>query len=103
MKLLQLHHHAFHAVPACTEPAIEGQQHQQVNSSEWQRVTPERQRDTVYRPLLCTLAHGHTAGDRLVKHPDVDKVAFTGSTEVGKIINRHATETMKRVTLELGG
>jgi phenylacetaldehyde dehydrogenase len=47
--------------------------------------------------------NGHTAGDRMVKHPDVDKVAFTGSTEVGKIINRNATDTMKRVTLELGG
>jgi phenylacetaldehyde dehydrogenase len=47
--------------------------------------------------------NGHTAGDRLVKHPGVDKVAFTGSTEVGKIINRNATETLKRVTLELGG
>jgi phenylacetaldehyde dehydrogenase len=47
--------------------------------------------------------NGHTAGDCLVKHPDVDKVAFTGSTEVGKLINRNATDTMKRVTLELGG
>jgi phenylacetaldehyde dehydrogenase len=47
--------------------------------------------------------YGHTTGDRLVKHPDVDKIAFTGSTEVGKIINRNATETLKRVTLELGG
>ena len=47
--------------------------------------------------------NGHTAGDRLVKHPDVDKIAFTGSTEVGKIINHNATETLKRVTLELGG
>ena len=47
--------------------------------------------------------NGHTAGDRLVKHPDVNKVAFTGSTEVGKIINRNATDTLKRVTLELGG
>ena len=47
--------------------------------------------------------NGHTAGDRLVKHPDVDKVAFTGSTEVGKIINRNATDSLKRVTLELGG
>jgi len=47
--------------------------------------------------------NGHTAGDRLVKHPDVDKVAFTGSGEVGKIINRNATESLKRVTLELGG
>ena len=47
--------------------------------------------------------NGETAGDRLVRHPDVDKVAFTGSTEVGKIINRAATDTLKRVTLELGG
>jgi len=47
--------------------------------------------------------NGHTAGDRLVRHPDVDKVAFTGSTEVGKIINKTATDSLKRVTLELGG
>ncbi|HYD24406.1 MAG TPA: aldehyde dehydrogenase family protein [Croceibacterium sp.] len=47
--------------------------------------------------------NGHTAGDRMVKHPDVDKVAFTGSTEIGKLINRNATETLKHVTLELGG
>jgi len=47
--------------------------------------------------------HGHKAGARLVQHPDVDKVAFTGSTEVGKTINRSATDSMKRVTLELGG
>jgi phenylacetaldehyde dehydrogenase len=47
--------------------------------------------------------NGHTAGDRLVRHPDVDKIAFTGSTEVGKIINRNATDTLKRVSLELGG
>ncbi|HKR25050.1 MAG TPA: aldehyde dehydrogenase family protein [Allosphingosinicella sp.] len=46
---------------------------------------------------------GESAGDRLVRHPGVDKVAFTGSTEVGKIINRAATDTLKRVTLELGG
>ena len=39
----------------------------------------------------------------MVRHPDVDKVAFTGSTEIGKTINRNATTTMKRVTLELGG
>ena len=46
---------------------------------------------------------GHTAGDRMVQHPDVDKVAFTGSTEIGKLINRNATEHLKKVTLELGG
>ncbi|MBC2778605.1 aldehyde dehydrogenase family protein [Parasphingopyxis marina] len=47
--------------------------------------------------------NGHTAGDRLVKHPDVDKVAFTGSTEIGKVINKNATDSLKNVTLELGG
>jgi len=47
--------------------------------------------------------NGHTAGDRMVKHPDVDKVAFTGSTEIGKLINKNATDSLKRVTLELGG
>ena len=47
--------------------------------------------------------YGETGGDRLVRHPDVDKVAFTGSTEVGKLINRNATDTLKHVTLELGG
>jgi aldehyde dehydrogenase (NAD+) len=47
--------------------------------------------------------YGETAGDALVKHKAVDKIAFTGSTEVGRIIMRNAAETLKRVTLELGG
>jgi len=46
---------------------------------------------------------GETAGDALVRHPGVDKIAFTGSTNVGKIITRAAADTLKRVTLELGG
>jgi aldehyde dehydrogenase (NAD+) len=46
---------------------------------------------------------GETAGAALVRHPDVDKIAFTGSTEVGKIIMREAAGTLKRVSLELGG
>jgi phenylacetaldehyde dehydrogenase len=46
---------------------------------------------------------GETAGAALASHPDVDKVAFTGSTEVGKIIVRAASTTLKRVSLELGG
>jgi phenylacetaldehyde dehydrogenase len=46
---------------------------------------------------------GETTGAALVAHPGVDKVAFTGSTSVGKIINKAATDTLKRVTLELGG
>jgi acyl-CoA reductase-like NAD-dependent aldehyde dehydrogenase len=46
---------------------------------------------------------GSVCGRRLVEHPDVAKVAFTGSTEVGRGIARGAAETIKRVTLELGG
>jgi acyl-CoA reductase-like NAD-dependent aldehyde dehydrogenase len=46
---------------------------------------------------------GHTAGAALVAHPDVDKIAFTGSTEVGRIIQREAAGSLKRVSLELGG
>ena len=42
-------------------------------------------------------------GRRLVEHPDVAKIAFTGSTEVGRGIAAAAAETIKRVTLELGG
>jgi len=47
--------------------------------------------------------YGETAGAALSEHPDVDKVAFTGSTEVGKIIVRAAAGNLKRVSLELGG
>ena len=46
---------------------------------------------------------GSSVGQRLVEHPDVAKVAFTGSTEVGKKVMRGAAGTIKRVTLELGG
>jgi len=46
---------------------------------------------------------GETCGAPLVKHPDVNKIAFTGSAEVGKIIVKQAADTVKRVTLELGG
>ncbi|WP_447918852.1 phenylacetaldehyde dehydrogenase StyD [Achromobacter aegrifaciens] len=46
---------------------------------------------------------GETAGAALVEHPGVDKIAFTGSTEVGKLIGRAAMDDMKRVSLELGG
>lgn len=47
--------------------------------------------------------YGPTAGAALVNHPDVDKIAFTGSTEIGKLIARQAADSLKRVTLELGG
>jgi len=47
--------------------------------------------------------YGETAGAALAAHPDVDKVAFTGSTEVGKLIVQAASGNLKRVSLELGG
>src|ERR1700726_2006568 len=46
---------------------------------------------------------GETAGAALVAHPGVDKIAFTGSAAVGKIIVKSAADTLKRVTLDLGG
>ena len=47
--------------------------------------------------------YGETAGAALASHPDIDKVAFTGSTEVGKIIARAAADNLTKVSLELGG
>jgi len=47
--------------------------------------------------------YGETAGAALAAHPDVDKIAFTGSTEVGKLILNAASGNLKKVSLELGG
>jgi aldehyde dehydrogenase (NAD+)/phenylacetaldehyde dehydrogenase len=47
--------------------------------------------------------YGKTAGEPLVHHDLVDKIAFTGSTAVGKAIMKQASDSLKRVTLELGG
>jgi len=46
---------------------------------------------------------GETAGAAIVEHPDVDKIAFTGSVDVGKLIMRGAAGTLKKISLELGG
>ena len=46
---------------------------------------------------------GETCGAPLAAHPDVDKIAFTGSTEVGKLIVKAASNDLKKLTLELGG
>jgi acyl-CoA reductase-like NAD-dependent aldehyde dehydrogenase len=53
--------------------------------------------------LNVVVGPGRTVGERIVEHPDVAKVAFTGSTAVGRRIQARAAETIKRVTLELGG
>ncbi|MEP6690867.1 MAG: aldehyde dehydrogenase family protein [Gemmatimonadaceae bacterium] len=51
----------------------------------------------------CVSGKGSVVGMALVRHPDVDKIAFTGSTDVGKMIMREAAATVKKVSLELGG
>lgn len=53
--------------------------------------------------LNVVTGYGHEAGAALAAHPDVDKVAFTGSTETGKRILDAAKGNLKKVTLELGG
>ncbi len=53
--------------------------------------------------LNVVVGPGSVCGQRLVEHPDVAKIAFTGSTEVGRSIAAGAAATIKRVTLELGG
>jgi len=53
--------------------------------------------------LNVVVGPGRTVGQRLVEHPDVAKLGFTGSTAVGRQVMRGAAGTVKRVTLELGG
>jgi acyl-CoA reductase-like NAD-dependent aldehyde dehydrogenase len=53
--------------------------------------------------LNVVAGRGSVVGQRLIEHPDVAKIGFTGSTEVGQQVMRGAAGTIKRVTLELGG
>jgi betaine-aldehyde dehydrogenase len=53
--------------------------------------------------LNVVVGKGSVVGQRLIEHPDVAKIGFTGSTEVGQQVMRGAAATVKRVTLELGG
>jgi acyl-CoA reductase-like NAD-dependent aldehyde dehydrogenase len=53
--------------------------------------------------LNVVVGKGSVVGQRLVEHPDVAKIGFTGSTEVGRGVMQGAAATIKRVTLELGG
>ncbi|MDQ6828243.1 MAG: aldehyde dehydrogenase family protein [Gemmatimonadota bacterium] len=51
----------------------------------------------------CVPGKGSIVGMAMVRHPEVDKIAFTGSTDVGKMVMREAAETVKKISLELGG
>lgn len=53
--------------------------------------------------LNVVTGHGHTAGAALAGHKGIEKIAFTGSTEIGKLVGKAAIDNMTRVSLELGG
>lgn len=53
--------------------------------------------------VLQVLSGGDDLGPMLTEHPDIDKITFTGSSETGKLVMRSCAQTLKRVTLELGG
>src|SRR3989454_5172312 len=57
---------------------------------------------TLFRSVNIVTGDGST-GEALVKHPGVDKIAFTGSTEVGRAIRKATAQSHKKLSLELGG
>lgn len=59
--------------------------------------------DILPRGVLNVIADANDLGDALTHHPDVRKISFTGSTATGKKVMASAAETLKRITLELGG
>lgn len=69
------------------------------------RIVTEALHDAGLPPGLFNIVtgRGETVGAQISSHPDVAKLSFTGSTSVGKTILRAGAETLKRVTLELGG
>ena len=61
-------------------------------------------REIALPPGVVNIVTGDgSTGEALVKHPDVDKIAFTGSTEVGRAIRKASAPTHKKLSLELGG
>ena len=80
-----------------------------VKPAEWTPLTSIRLGELAMKAglpadLFCVLpGKGSVVGQRFVSHPDVNKIVFTGSTEVGKGVMSGAAERVKRVTLELGG
>lgn len=60
-------------------------------------------RDVLPAGVLNIVSGGNALGEQLVKHPDVNKISFTGSTATGRRIMATASSNLKRITLELGG
>ncbi|MFC0553930.1 aldehyde dehydrogenase family protein [Planotetraspora thailandica] len=80
-----------------------------VKPAEWTPLTASRLAELALEAglpegvLQVLPGEGEVAGARLVEHPGVSKIVFTGSTEVGKLIAAKAADQVKRLTLELGG
>lgn len=57
--------------------------------------------DDIFQVVTCS--HGAEVGNVLTSHKDIRKISFTGSTQVGKLLMRQSAETLKKISLELGG
>ena len=57
----------------------------------------------MFNVIPCSVETTPTVGTILCEHPLVKKISFTGSTQVGKLLSKQASSTVKRVSLELGG
>lgn len=89
------------ALAAGNSVVVKPDEHTPLSILEFARIA---ERNGLPRGVLNVVpGEGHDAGARLAAHPDVGKIAFTGSTAVGREIMRLAADSVKQVTLELGG
>lgn len=89
------------ALAAGNSVVVKPDEHTPLSILEFARIA---ERNGLPRGVLNVVpGEGHDAGARLAAHPDVGKIAFTGSTAVGREIMRLASGSVKQVTLELGG
>jgi aldehyde dehydrogenase (NAD+) len=89
-------------------PALRGRQHAGAQAREFTPLTAMAFAEILHEagipPGVVNLVNGHgETGAAIVDHPDVDKIAFTGSTEVGRIIRKATAGSGKKISLELGG
>ena len=60
-------------------------------------------KDILPKGVLNVITDANDLGDAMTKHPDIRKISFTGSTATGQKVMASAAQTLKRITLELGG
>src|SRR4029078_3346121 len=64
---------------------------------------PNLVKDILPKGVLNFIADANDLGDHMTKHPDIRKISFTGSSATGQKVRASAAQTLKRITLELGG